>query len=106
MTRVADDDAWGYRDQRNLPQGLSRPAQFSLEGNGGAMPSRPLIALLFLGSLTWILAATPAADPDNAAALAQAARKVRQIIAHRGSSSDRPDNTLASYRQAIAVGAT
>ena len=38
--------------------------------------------------------------------LAQAARNVRQIIAHRGSSSDRPENTLASYRRAIEAGAT
>jgi glycerophosphoryl diester phosphodiesterase len=32
--------------------------------------------------------------------------KVREIIAHRGSSIDRPENTLASYRRAIEVGAT
>src|SRR5204862_3843660 len=35
--------------------------------------------------------------------LAQAARKVRQVIAHRGSSIDRPENTLASARRAIEV---
>lgn len=40
------------------------------------------------------------------AALAQAAKKVREVIAHRGSSLDRPENTLASYRQAIEVKAT
>lgn len=45
-----------------------------------------------------------AAEPDPK--LAAAARKVRQVIAHRGSSSDRPENTLASYRRAIEVGAT
>jgi glycerophosphoryl diester phosphodiesterase len=44
-----------------------------------------------------------AAEPDPR--LAAAARKVRQVIAHRGSSSDRPENTLASYRRAIEVGA-
>lgn len=36
---------------------------------------------------------------------ATAARKVREIIAHRGSSIDRPENTLASCRRAIEVGA-
>jgi glycerophosphoryl diester phosphodiesterase len=37
---------------------------------------------------------------------ANAARKVRQTVAHRGSSHDRPENTLASYRRAIEAGAT
>ncbi len=37
---------------------------------------------------------------------AQDARKVREIIAHRGSSLDRPENTLASCRRAIEAGAT
>ena len=31
---------------------------------------------------------------------------VKQIVAHRGSSADRPENTLASTRRAIEVGAT
>lgn len=35
-----------------------------------------------------------------------AAKGVRQIIAHRGSSADRPECTLASLKRAIAVGAT
>ncbi len=34
------------------------------------------------------------------------ALSVKQIIAHRGSSSDCPENTLVSTRRAIAVGAT
>jgi glycerophosphoryl diester phosphodiesterase len=38
--------------------------------------------------------------------LSQAAAGVRQIIAHRGSSSDRPENTLAALRRAIEAGAT
>ncbi|MBM4068706.1 MAG: hypothetical protein FJ271_07145 [Planctomycetes bacterium] len=46
-----------------------------------------------------------ATGPDDSTSLAQAAKNVRQIIAHRGSSSDRPENTLASYRRAIEVGA-
>ena len=37
---------------------------------------------------------------------ASAARNVRQVIAHRGSSKDRPENTLASFRRAIEAGAT
>src|SRR2546425_5970643 len=32
--------------------------------------------------------------------------KVKQIIGHRGSCFDRPENTLASYRRAIQSGAT
>lgn len=31
---------------------------------------------------------------------------VREIIAHRGSSGDRPENTMSSFRRAIDVGAT
>jgi glycerophosphoryl diester phosphodiesterase len=38
--------------------------------------------------------------------LAKRARAVRQVIAHRGSSSDRPECTLAALRRAIEVGAT
>ena len=38
--------------------------------------------------------------------LAQAAKKVKQIIGHRGSLRDRPENTLASYRRGIEAGAT
>lgn len=34
------------------------------------------------------------------------AKLVKQIVAHRGSSADRPENTLASTRRAIDVGAT
>jgi glycerophosphoryl diester phosphodiesterase len=34
---------------------------------------------------------------------AKAARNVRQVIAHRGSMIDRPENTLAALRRAIAV---
>ena len=38
--------------------------------------------------------------------LAKAAKNVKQIIGHRGSCADRPENTLASYRRAIEAGAT
>jgi glycerophosphoryl diester phosphodiesterase len=38
--------------------------------------------------------------------LAQRARAVVQVIAHRGSSTDRPECTLAALRRAIVVGAT
>src|SRR5256885_1502085 len=51
-----------------------------------------------------VLPVLPARADD--AALAQAAKKVREVIAHRGSSLDRPENTLASYRRAIEVKAT
>src|SRR5690349_2933071 len=63
---------------------------------------------LLCGLLAAVLFRTaPAADQKPAdSPLAKAARKVREIIAHRGSSSDRPENTLASYRRAIEAGAT
>ena len=38
--------------------------------------------------------------------LAKSARNVKQIIAHRGASSERPECTLAAIRRAIEVGAT
>ena len=38
--------------------------------------------------------------------LAESARSVRRIIAHRGSSADRPENTRAAYERAIQAGAT
>ena len=38
--------------------------------------------------------------------LAEAAAGVNQIVAHRGSSSDRPENTLAAIERAIATGAS
>src|SRR5262249_38050793 len=38
--------------------------------------------------------------------VAEAAKKVTQIIAHRGARAERPENTVASARRAIEVGAT
>ncbi len=38
-------------------------------------------------------------------AQAEAARKVKHTVGHRGSCADRPENTLASYRRAIESGA-
>lgn len=43
---------------------------------------------------------------DEKPSVAAAAKKVKAIIGHRGSCADRPENTLASYRRAIEVGAT
>lgn len=57
----------------------------------------PIIILSLLTIASPITAQTP---------IAQHAKKVRHIIAHRGSSADRPENTLASYRRAIEAGAT
>lgn len=48
-------------------------------------------------------AATSSSDSTD---LRSAAANVRQIVAHRGSSSDRPENTRASTLRAIEVGAT
>jgi len=53
----------------------------------------------FAGAAVFFGAITFAADGD-------AAKGVRWIIGHRGSPADRPENTLASYRRAIEVGAT
>lgn len=52
-----------------------------------------------------ILAAVPLADAEQDA-VAQAAKGVKQIVAHRGSSADCPENTLASYKRSIEAGAT
>jgi len=41
----------------------------------------------------------------NAAEPASGALKVKEIIGHRGSAADRPENTLASFRRAIEAGA-
>jgi glycerophosphoryl diester phosphodiesterase len=48
--------------------------------------------------LLGVLLAIPAQEPANPA---QAAKKVKELIGHRGSCADRPENTLASYRRAI-----
>lgn len=53
-----------------------------------------------LGAVLVLLCLRPTFAEDNPA------RRVRQIVAHRGSSADRPENTLASTRRAIEVGAT
>lgn len=39
------------------------------------------------------------------AGLAKAAKNVREVIGHRGSCADRPENTLSSYRRAVEAGA-
>lgn len=55
--------------------------------------------------LAFVLAVFLLPRIESPAADAEAARKVRQIIAHRGSSADRPENTLAAFRRAIEAGA-
>ncbi|MCE9534395.1 MAG: glycerophosphodiester phosphodiesterase family protein [Planctomycetes bacterium] len=60
------------------------------------MSSFQLVAILLLPSISF------AADPPNAAT---SAAKIKEVIGHRGSCADRPENTLASYRRAIEVGA-
>ena len=57
--------------------------------------------LLPASSLAMLLATTVMAGaPDSSAA------GVKQTIAHRGASSERPENTIAALRRAIRVGAT
>jgi arylsulfatase len=60
----------------------------------------------FLLALALILPeAVPAQAADRDSPTARAARRVKQVIAHRGSSIDRPENTLAAVRRAIEAGA-
>lgn len=54
-----------------------------------------------LGLWCLLISCVPVAMADE-----NAARRVKQIVAHRGSSADRPENTLASTRRAIEAGAT
>jgi glycerophosphoryl diester phosphodiesterase len=61
---------------------------------------------LTLGLVLVVIIGPARAQQAEEDAQAAAARKVRQIVAHRGSSQDRPENTLASYRRAIEAGAT
>src|SRR6516164_6579120 len=56
---------------------------------------RMIVTLIALAALS----APVRADDDSRAA----AKNVRQVIAHRGSMSDRPENTLASLKRAIEV---
>lgn len=65
---------------------------------------RSLLALSCAAALASIPARAAAARNDGR--LRAAARGVRMIVAHRGSSADRPENTLAAYRRAIEAGAT
>lgn len=58
------------------------------------------------GGFILLLAGSIATAQQPLPTLATTAISVKQIIAHRGSSSDCPENTLASTRRAIAVGAT
>jgi len=63
-----------------------------------SFPSASLIVLLALQ--TTIVSVGYSADSATAAA------NVKQVIAHRGARAERPENTLASTRRAIEVGAT
>ena len=63
----------------------------------------PLRMLLLAGSVGLVAGGDRALGEES---LAKRARAVRQVIAHRGSSSDRPECTLAALRRAIEVGAT
>jgi glycerophosphoryl diester phosphodiesterase len=64
--------------------------------------------LSFFAIMTWsVLSLTCSPlDADDETSSAANAKKVKQIVAHRGSSVDRPECTLASCRRAIETGAT
>ena len=57
--------------------------------------------LLAASSLLFLLP-----GPASAESPATFASNVRQTIAHRGASAERPENTLSALRRAIRVGAT
>lgn len=62
--------------------------------------------LFFLGSALGMFRGLCAADAPEPAKLALAAKQVREVVGHRGSCADRPENTLASYRRGIEARAT
>lgn len=57
---------------------------------------------LFALVVALLPAIAPAADPTDAA---RAAARVKEVIGHKGSCADRPENTLAGVRRAAEVGA-
>ena len=62
-----------------------------------------LVSLFLLGVMaSQVDSQCHAADPG----VQSAAKRVTQIIAHRGASVERPECTLAAIRRAIEVGAT
>jgi glycerophosphoryl diester phosphodiesterase len=67
------------------------------------MKNRFSIVVLVSASIAGLLMHESVA---RSADVAEAARKVTQIIAHRGARAERPENTLASTRRAIEAGAT
>lgn len=52
------------------------------------------------------IAVVPCSADDVSPAIRRAAAKVKQIIAHRGASKERPECTLAALNRAIETGAT
>jgi glycerophosphoryl diester phosphodiesterase len=64
-----------------------------------------LCTLLFLAVWSCLCAVGQSAE-NVSADIRKAASRVRQIVAHRGASKERPECTLASLRRAIEVGAT
>lgn len=57
-------------------------------------------------ALATVLVVIATATAPSAADESLAAPGVKQIIAHRGASAERPENTLSAIRRAIEVGAT
>ncbi len=69
------------------------------------MRLRPCLLVLLVPPLLVVCARLTGAQVSDRS-LADSARSVRRIIAHRGSSADRPENTRAAYECAIQAGAT
>jgi len=79
----------------------------AIRENEMMMNKRVIVAVGMGMALGWGFGGDRAAVAQRGSdSLATRALAVRQVIAHRGSSSDRPECTLVSLRRAIAVGAT
>ncbi|GAA4472023.1 glycerophosphodiester phosphodiesterase family protein [Novipirellula rosea] len=64
------------------------------------------VVAVSVGADAQVHAADAASSANNSGDLAAAAGAVQRISAHRGSSHDRPENTIAAIERAIEAGAT
>ncbi|WDQ17113.1 glycerophosphodiester phosphodiesterase [Rhodopirellula sp. P2] len=69
-------------------------------------PQRGAVSCLVLSTVLAIATCGRAEAQTHAEDLAAAARSVQRISAHRGSSHDRPENTIAAIQRAMEAGAT
>ena len=89
LARVKGSKFSGYKDFSQ-----NRTGRLMLQDHGGAVAFRKIV-LVPLND-----------DAGSASSLSVAAKGVKQIIAHRGASLERPECTVASIRRSIEVRAT